>query len=105
MRLGCIKAREAKEAERLSGVDKDSLVLDKNSIIFGNKYYTIINGNVVFFVAAGTHDGCTVGVYQKWSGSLYDEDLSAVMKMFLVDDKIQVFATSQDAHDYLSLSK
>ena len=103
-RLGCIKAREAKEAERLSGVDKDSLVLDKNSIIFGNKYYTIINGNVVFFVAAGTHDGCTVGVYQKWSGSLYNEDLSAVMKMFLVDDKIQVFATSQNAHDYQKLS-
>ena len=103
-RQRCIKAREAKEAERLSRVDKDSLVLDKNSIIFGNKYYTIINGNVVFFMVAGTHDGCTVGVYQEWSGSIYNEDLNAVMKMFLIDDQIQVFATSQDAHDYQKLS-
>ena len=99
-----IKAYEAKEAERLSKVDKDSLVLDKNSMVFGEKYYTILNGSVRFFMAAGTHNGCTVGVYQEWSGSFYDESLNAEMKMFLVDDKINVFASSQAAHDYQKLS-
>lgn len=100
-----IKAYEAMEAERLSRMDKDSLVLDKNSMVFGERYHAILNDKVVSFMAAGTHNGCTVGVYQEWSGSCYDETLDAEMKMFLINDQIQVFATSQDAHDYQKLSE
>ena len=97
-----IRAREAEEAERLSKVDKNSLVLSKDCIVLGNWYAAIINGNVRRFMAAGSHGGTTVGVYQEWSGSSYDETLNAELKWFLVEGP--VFGSVDDARDYQKLS-
>ena len=97
-----IKTREAKEAERLSKVDKDSLVLSKDCIALGNWYAAIVDGNIRRFMAAGSHEGTTVGVYQVWSGSSYDETLNAELKWFLVEGP--VFGSVDDARDYQKLS-
>lgn len=97
-----IKAKEAKEAERLSKVDKNSLVLSKDCIALGNWYAAIIDGDVRRFMAAGSHEGTTVGVYQEWSGSSYDETLNAELKWFLVEGP--VFGSVDDAQDYKKLS-
>lgn len=97
-----IKAREAEEAERLSKVDKNSLVLSKDCIVLGNWYAAIIDGNIRRFMAAGSHEGTTVGVYQEWSGSSYDETLDAELKWFLVEGP--VFGSVDDARDYQKLS-
>jgi hypothetical protein len=99
-----IKAREAKEAERLSKVNKDSLVLSKDCIALGNWYVAIINGNIRRFMAAGSHEGTTVGVYQKWSGSSYDETLNAELKWFMVESHMPIFGSVDDAQDYQKLS-
>lgn len=97
-----IKAREALEAERLSKVNKDSLVLSNDCITQGNWYCAIVDGNVRRFMAAGSHEGTTVGVYQEWSGSNYDETLNAELKWLLV--KGPVFSSVDDARDYQKLS-
>lgn len=97
-----IKAKEALEAERLSKVDKDSLVLSKDYIVLGNWYAAIIDGNIRRFMAAGSHEGTTVGVYQELSGSSYDETLNAELKWFLVEGL--VFSSVDDARDYQKLT-
>jgi len=99
-----IKAREAKEAERLSKVDKDSLVLSKDCIALGNWYVAIIDGNIRRFMAAGSHEGTTIGVYQEWSGSSYDETLNAELKWFMVESHMPIFGSVDDAQDYQKLS-
>jgi hypothetical protein len=99
-----IKTREAKEAERLSKVDKNSLVLSKDCIVLGNWYVAIVDGNIRRFMAAGSHEGTTVGVYQVWSGSSYDETLNAELKWFMVESHMSIFGSVDDAKDYQKLS-
>lgn len=92
--------RQAKEAERLSKINKDALPVE--NLEFGKTYYAIDGDKSTRFIYANLIDGKRFGVKQIWEGSSYDETLNAYMEW--VEVVGPVFASWQDVYDYMRLS-